>query len=231
MYDLAYVGVGLFWTLAYILVIKRGFQDKTYGIPLVAVCLNISWEFVFSFIYPAAAAIDRYVNYAWFGFDVIILYQVFKYGPREFRDLSKGSFYWMLGSTLLVCFAIVLSTAQEFPKLGDFYTAYGDNVLMSALFITMLYRRKSLRGQSIWIALFKMLGTTLISLGAFFYDELTRESVLLPVLYVTVFAYDLIYFAMVYKLRRAESNDAIEPGLWKRTLGELPVTASAKSMG
>jgi len=27
---------GIFWSLTYILVIRRGFKDKTYGIPLAA---------------------------------------------------------------------------------------------------------------------------------------------------------------------------------------------------
>ena len=33
---------GLFWTLTYVLVIRQGFRDRTYGMPLVALCANIS---------------------------------------------------------------------------------------------------------------------------------------------------------------------------------------------
>ncbi len=46
------LGMGLFWIITYILIIKRGFQDKKYGMPMVALCANISWEFIFTFIYP-----------------------------------------------------------------------------------------------------------------------------------------------------------------------------------
>jgi len=206
MYTMIEIGTGIFWTLAYILVIRRSFQDKTYGIPLVAICANVSWEFIFSFIYPATGIVQRSVNVVWFIFDVIILYQLFKYGLREFRDLSRNVFYAMLGLTLLTSFGLLLFTAKEFPELGSFYTAFGSNVLMSVLFIAMLYRRKSLRGQSIWIALCKMLGTATISLGLLFQPGDTQGSVLLPSFYVANFTYDLIYFVLVYMQRKMEAT-------------------------
>ncbi len=46
------IGSGFFWTVVYILIIKLGFQEKTYGIPKTALCANLSWEFIFSFIHP-----------------------------------------------------------------------------------------------------------------------------------------------------------------------------------
>ncbi len=52
MYMLLMLGSGIFWTITYILIIQRGLRDHTYGMPLVALCANISWEFIFSFILP-----------------------------------------------------------------------------------------------------------------------------------------------------------------------------------
>jgi hypothetical protein len=46
------ISSGIFWSLAYIFIIVRGFKDRTPGIPVLALCANISWEFIFSFIYP-----------------------------------------------------------------------------------------------------------------------------------------------------------------------------------
>ena len=50
-WPLTIVGVLMFglWTLAYIFIIRKAYKDKTYGIPIVDGCLNVSWEFVFSF--------------------------------------------------------------------------------------------------------------------------------------------------------------------------------------
>ncbi len=42
------LGSGLFWTVTYLLIIRRGFRDQTYGMPLVALCANLAWEFIFS---------------------------------------------------------------------------------------------------------------------------------------------------------------------------------------
>ena len=46
------ISSGVLWTMVYLLIIKRGFADKTYGMPLPALCANLSWEFIFSFIHP-----------------------------------------------------------------------------------------------------------------------------------------------------------------------------------
>jgi hypothetical protein len=49
MFDALMLGSGTFWALAYVLIIRRGFLDETYGMPFVALCANVSWEFIFSF--------------------------------------------------------------------------------------------------------------------------------------------------------------------------------------
>lgn len=39
------VGCAL-WVVAYGLIIRQCFRDKSYGLPLGAICLNVSWEFL-----------------------------------------------------------------------------------------------------------------------------------------------------------------------------------------
>jgi hypothetical protein len=36
------------WTVAYICFICRAWKDKTYGVPLISVCLNFTWELYFA---------------------------------------------------------------------------------------------------------------------------------------------------------------------------------------
>ena len=79
---------GLFWSITYILSIGRGFKDKTYGMPLAALCANISWEGMFYFIYPHSPP-QLYIDYAWFLIDVFILMQFLKYGRSEFSFKEK----------------------------------------------------------------------------------------------------------------------------------------------
>jgi predicted nucleic acid-binding protein len=74
-------------------------------------------------------------------------------------------------------------------------------LLMSVAFIVMLYRRRSLRGQSLSIAICKMLGTSMSSL-AFLIAPFTNHSTLLSFLYISIFIYDAVYVALVYTLQR-----------------------------
>jgi hypothetical protein len=81
--------------------------------------------------------------------------------------------------------------------------------MMSVLFITMLYHRRDLRGQSISIAICKLLGTALASLAFFLF---VRQSALLLFFYIAILFYDVIYLGMVvYMQQRAATKVAYEP--------------------
>jgi hypothetical protein len=203
------LGSGLFWTATYILIIRRSILDRTYGMPLAALCANISWEFIFSFILPSPS-IQRIVNIVWFVLDAGILACFLRYGRNEFANLSKWTFFTTFGLTLATSFGAVLLVTLEFHDSGT-YSAFGQNLMMSVLFILMLYRRGSSRGQAISIAVSKLLGTALASLAFFLYTAISHRSVLLPFLYVSILVYDVIYVVMVYKQLQAEKRTLAEP--------------------
>ena len=190
------ISAGLFWTLVYLLIIKRGFQDRALGMPLTALCANLSWEFIFSFIYPHDAP-QIYINVCWFLFDLLILVQAIKFGVADFtKNLSSRLFYPAFALTLILSFGAVLSTTVEFKDWEGKYAAFGQNLMMSVLFVAMLLRRNDITGQSVYIALFKLLGTLLPSIQ--FY--LTYPSAkLLNFLYVAILIYDAIYLILLYK--------------------------------
>jgi hypothetical protein len=146
-FDGILVGSGVLWTLTYLLIIRQGFLDRTYGMPLAALCANLSWEFIFAFVYPHDLP-QRAVNVVWFSFDLVILGQVLLYGPREFGNLSRRLFYAGLALALGTAFGAVLATTLEFDDFDGAYSAFGQNLMMSILFVTMLYSRGSLRGQN-----------------------------------------------------------------------------------
>jgi len=199
MFTALMIGDGIFWTIAYLLIIRRGFLDHTYGMPLVAACANISWEFIFSFIYPPFT-VQHVINLIWFAIDAIIVIQVLRNGPREFADLAKWVFYVAFSLALVTSFCAVLLVTLELNNLGTYagtYAAFAQNLVMSVLFIAMLYRRRSLRGQSISIAICKLLGTLLAALAFYLYIPVFHRSVLLPFLYIAILVYDIIYVGMV----------------------------------
>ena len=198
MYDQLMVVGGLFWSLTYFLIIRRGFKDKTFGMPLVALSANISWEAIFSLIYPPLPP-QLYINYAWFALDIVIVFQFLRFGKSEFLKFSTKKFYSVFLSMSLIAFGLILTITYELHDFLGVYTAFGQNLVMSVLFITMLLSRNGIRGQSVYIALFKMLGTGVISLAFYLYQSISQESILLPTLYVSIFVVDMIYLILIYQ--------------------------------
>ena len=161
--------------------------------PIAALCANISWEFIFTFLRPHDPP-QSYVDLAWFTLDVVILYQALRFGPRSFPGERRGAFYAGLGLGLAVAFGAVLLVTVEFDDAEGKYTAFGQNLMMSILFVAMLLRRDSLDGQSPCIAVLKMLGTFAASVGMFGYDP---PSPLLGFLCTAILVFDLIYIGLV----------------------------------
>jgi hypothetical protein len=200
---------GIFWTATYLLIIRRSIQDKSVGMPLVAVCLNISWEFIFSFIFPSRKP-QLYINYVWFFLDVIILIQYLRFGKLNFRQhSSKVTFYATFFSVLAVSFLNTLFIVYDFGTSNSAtYIAFHINLIMSMLFIHMLWSRDSVAGQSIYIAIAKMIGTICASLSVYL---LQPSSILLAFLSVSIFLFDWVYSVLLYlKIREQQINP------WKR---------------
>ncbi|MBS3063484.1 MAG: hypothetical protein J4203_06485 [Candidatus Diapherotrites archaeon] len=196
---------GFFWSLAYLLIIWRGFKDQTYGMPLFALCANLSWEFIFSFLYPPAAP-QLYINVAWLFLDVFIALEFLKFGRNEFPRLSPQQFYACFVLVLLTAFGLVLLVSQEFHDFDGVYAAFGQNLVMSMLFVAMLLNRGNLRGQSASIAVLKLLGTAAASLAFYLYKPVAQESILLPFLFASILGWDLLYAGLVYSFSRKTSG-------------------------
>lgn len=188
---------GLFWSATYILIIRRGFKDKTFGMPMAALCANISWEAIFAFVTPHGAP-QLYVNYVWFALDAVIVVQFLKYGKKEFPNIPRWQFYAAFALGLSIAIPMILAVNYELEDTVGAYAAFGQNLMMSVLFVMMLINRKGIGGQSFYIALFKMIGTGLSSTAFYFFRPVTQESVLLPLLFVAIFVFDLIYTVGIY---------------------------------
>ncbi|MGN4125697.1 hypothetical protein ACMGD3_11905 [Lysinibacillus sphaericus] len=196
------LGMGLFWIITYILIIKRGFQDKKYGMPMAAICANISWEFIFTFIYPQND-LQRMITFVWFLLDIVILLQYLKYGRKEFKKVMSATlFYVSFLITLGVSFLIILAMTQELNDIEGKYAAFSQNLLMSGLFISLLLWRGNLAGQSMSIAICKMIGTLFASVGVFLYFS----TPLITIISVATFIYDWIYIVLLYRFYHKKIN-------------------------
>jgi hypothetical protein len=194
------IASGVFWLITYLLIIKRGWQDKACGMPLAALCLNIAWEFIFSFVHPHQG-VQLVINIAWFALDLVILAQYLRYESRR-RPADRPAllFFAAFLSILAASYLTVLLATREFENWGGYYTAFGQNLMMSILFIGMLLERKDLAGQSLYIGLAKLLGTLCVSIQVF---ALLPESNLTKFFAGGILFFDLAYVGLyVWKSRR-----------------------------
>jgi hypothetical protein len=190
------IGSGIFWTLTYLVIINRGFRDKTFGMPLFALCANISWEFIFSFVQPSEG-IQRIINVIWFVFDLVIVYQYLRYGKPSLKGtMLEPYFYAVFVVVLVVCYFGVLTVSYEFNDLVGKYAAFSQNLMMSVLFVSLLLNRNTVDGQSIYVAIFKMIGTLFPSL--LFYLR-APNAPFMNYLYIAIFLFDLSYATLLYR--------------------------------
>lgn len=207
------VGAGLCWTLAYLLIIRVGLRERTYGMPIVAFAANISWEFVYAFVRPSNG-VQHTINIVWFLLDCVIGYTIVRFGPDEFPYLPRKVFYGCFVALLGFAYPAVNLFGTQFDAGDGLFSAFAMNLVMSALFISMFMARPAGRGQSVGIATAKLAGTAFASASVAVRSDLAARyhGGLLPYLYVACFLLDLVYLGLLLSLRAAAvSSAAAEP--------------------
>jgi hypothetical protein len=203
--------VWIMWVVAYIAIIRQGFADRTYGMPIVALASNISWEFIFAFIRPTTQPQET-ADIVWFVLDLVILTTVVHFGPKEFPDLPKRLFVPALAAIITLAFLATLFVSADLDASRPILTAFAGNLMMSALFLNMLYGRwrnrskllSPLRGQSMIVAWAKLTGTACASIAAYVYFvQENGRSALLLLLYIGCFLLDVVYVAALHVVKRS----------------------------
>src|SRR4051812_11472356 len=204
---------GIFWTITYACVIRQGLVDRTYAMPFLALAMNITWEFLFTFIYPSVGGImQESINAIWLAADVVILAVFLKYWRSDYPKRLPESYFWpMFAFAFAMVIPLMVATVSVFGRDdGSVYTAFIDNLIMSVLFLSMLLRRGDRRGQSMWIAWGKLLGTVTASVSQYLYDP---GNVLWLVIYVEILILDVLYVVLLskapqYRHDHAEASSA-----------------------
>lgn len=184
MWDVLTIISGLFWTLVYIILIYKGFKDKTCGMPLFVLGLNWAWEFMFGFLGEPFISTDatllgistahgtwqRVWDIIWFLFDCVLIYLKIKYGRKEMKDtmphIPDKLYVPYIAFICFVSFFAVFFSVYEWHDPNGFYAAYMQNFFISLLFIEKLFREGGVRGKGVnlWVAILKFLGTLAPSL-------------------------------------------------------------------
>lgn len=200
------------WIVLYILVIRRGFIDKSFGIPFVALALNMSWDIVGATVAlgpPQQSVADMF----YYALQLVILYQVVAYGWKDFQEqMGKNEFVFWVGFTQVIAVPLMIISMIELRDPVGVEMGFVDTFINAALFIAMFYRRADLAGQSIYIGLLKLIGTGTMSAALTIYPWAGYEdSVILVPLYLGIFVLDLIYVVLVYRKAKRLGID-----VWRR---------------
>jgi hypothetical protein len=194
---------GFGWAAAYVLILRRGYLEKTYGMPLAALGVNLSWELVFAaWIHPPL--LDEWawlwtgINWVWLALDVAILIQVLRNGPQESWP-SRLYFYGAVAAALALGLAGVLAVTYQFKDWEGQWTSFASNLMMSILFVNLLYRR-GIRGQSVYIALCKLVGSLAAGI-IYLANDLAAP--LQWYLSLSILFFDGLYAALLYRQIRA----------------------------
>lgn len=204
---------GIGWIFVYEECIRLGFKEKTYAMPLFALGLNLTWEFLCTFCdivflahgpLQGMTLLQVIVNAAWVCLDFVILYTYIKFGKKEWaQSLNIKLFHPWLILVFICCFALQISFILEYGFiLAAQYSAFLQNLLMSVLFIAMLVKRKSMQGQSLLLAVSKWIGT--LAPTILFGVMSQNYVVLICGIFCTVF--DLIYIFMLLAVKKHKQN-------------------------
>lgn len=163
---------GAVWLVAYLAAIRTAARDRAAALPVVAVCLNLTWEVVHSIVYPPPRQIDLITNLAWLSLDLVILLQIFRFGAsRQTIPELRRYFPVAVAATLVFAFAGHVTfhrhvTANSiFPDESGAIPAFIINLVMSVLFVAMYFGRRDGAGLSKTVAWTKFVGSGLYAVG------------------------------------------------------------------
>lgn len=197
------------WTIAYILIIRRGHLDRTYGMPFVALCPNLAYELTYGLIEPNVPPL-HIINIVWFVVDLAIAAQYLRHGRRELPALIPG---WLFVPRFLVITALWVAAAVALTRdlglqVGNSYLGWGCQCILSGAYLSMLVARPGVEGQSIYIALARLLG----SLAVIPAQEIEAPGLrVIWTMYAAFIIFDLTYIALYLKRCRAIGIDP-----WRR---------------
>jgi hypothetical protein len=207
------------WAVAYALIVRRGFRQKTYGIPWPSICLNIAWEFYMGVFCPSPASspdekylcrakpLDLLLVRVWFALNLVNLFQFLVFGRENRPRLFRRNFFWIVGAVLVAAFAGQRAFIRQEADRNGTKIAWIINLVMSVLFLAFFFRRPDMRGLSYGAAWAKMFGSLLMAPPSLKPNVATGFRSFLVAM---VFLADCCYIALLAARRRQLAGD-IEP--------------------
>lgn len=172
--------------------IRQGDRDRTCGVPVIALCLNITWELYFAVICPlrqdercfcSSGGDWRKLLFLWLLLDVRLLKQLYDFGWRQTvlqrhvpRESRHPAFLAMMFVLLLLAYDWQYTFVVVTNDMDGNALAWATNLIMSALFVRAALTRPTIRGLSFEGALFMLVGNLAFAL----YGHLNKFAAFTP---------------------------------------------------
>lgn len=201
---------GICWTIVYIELIRIGFKDKACGMPIFALGLNIAWEFLYSIdgflISKEFMMVQNIADLAWALCDVAILVCFIKFGRQYLPENAKKYFipYTILALIVCICMQLAFYLYCNSATEASIYSAFAQNVVMSVLFLTNLFKRNNTKGFSLLGAICKCIGTLTPTIWGCV--EIGGVQIYILITGSLCFIIDLIYIYFFRKYRKIKNN-------------------------
>lgn len=199
---IAFGVVGICTFAVYIMMLRRQIIEKVPAIPVLALCANISWEVTYAFIYPIYPQM-RVTLYFWIPLNLVILFFAVRYGRRDFPSLSRTVYGWLIAGWTLFALTFMALATREFDDRLGVYTTVFVVVFMDAAFVVMLWNRRSTIGQTMYIAILKMVVDVSGAVGLIIWFP---DRWLLHQMIAAEVVLDALYIVLLYRRFRAEGT-------------------------
>jgi hypothetical protein len=200
------------WTVAYIQIWRQARKDQAYGVPLVCICMNVTWEVIYSFFAPDPSWLWLLLDRSWFVFDLFIVYQLLRYG-RANQNIPEIRTHFLLivaGTLVLALIGHLTFRATIRDPLG-LIAAYIINFVMSVLFVFLALARRSTKGLSWSGAWLKAIGSFGAAVQCVYLIPLVNDAppsqYFLYFLYGGITLFDAIYLYLLWSFRKNSPAD------------------------
>ncbi|WP_207760098.1 transmembrane-type terpene cyclase [Bifidobacterium scaligerum] len=198
---------GVCWSVTYISLIRNGFKERTCGMPLFALGLNICWEALYTFdgFVSNPSDIQTWVNAIWACLDIAIVVTWVRYGRALLPTPARRHFAAFTTLALITCAMAQLAFYLRFDNTVEAsqYSAFAQNAVMSVLFLTHLWNRGNGRGQTMSMAIAKCLGTLAPTILGGLIESLNVYILLMGAICLI---FDLLYIGQPHALRRQTTD-------------------------
>lgn len=189
----------LLWVVVYVFTIRTIRTRQFVDIPLISVCANIGWEFLWSWVFVTdMGALYVWGYRIWFFLDCYIVYGLFRFGYKQItipllaRHARLATLCGIIGWGVMLYFYIKNYDAP-LSHMGA-YSGYILSILMGMLYLTLFLSMNNLSlfsYASVWCAALGNLGVTLFCFSHFtdwFLLSMCVFTTLLNIAYILIFS-------------------------------------------